>query len=78
LKKATVYWSTSPEGPFQPVELSRATGNEHQGALSGVLPAQAKGANVYYFAHLEDEAGRSRTWPDKALRQGTAYRAAVE
>ncbi len=77
LEKATVYWSTSPDGPFQSVELSRVAGNERQGDLSGQLPALEKGQSVYYFAHLEDEEGRSRTWPDKALRQGTAYRGDV-
>jgi hypothetical protein len=74
LKQATVYWSTSPDGPFTGVELKQAAG---AGTLEASLPAQAKGGALYYFAYLEDEAGQSRTWPDKALRQGTAYRADV-
>lgn len=77
LSKAAVYWSTSPEGPFVAVPLERTEGDAHGGHLGATLPAQAAGQSVYYFAHLEDTEGRSRTWPDKALRQGTAYRGDV-
>ncbi len=74
-----LYWSTSPDGPISRASscAPSARSNERQGTLSAAIPAQAAGTQLFYFAYLEDEEGRSRTWPDLALRKGTAYRADV-
>ena len=54
-----VYWKTSIDDDFYPVQMQPIFGNLY----SGYIPAQSSGTTVQYYIHAADSSGRSENSP---------------
>jgi agmatine/peptidylarginine deiminase len=54
-----VYWSTTPESPFNTAPLT----HQSQDIYVGYIPPQAYGDTVYYYLSASDGSGRTETLP---------------
>ncbi len=61
IETATMYWSTSPEGPWNFIFMNPLAGSTSDWTAD--IPAQTEGTTVYYYIEAEASSGKIGTRP---------------